>query len=136
MKKKFEDTIYFIFQTNIGRLITSLALAAISLFIANWVDWMVWVALGFFLIFPLPWFFVSMWAMVHYSIKDYKHNKIVKKLWHDFNDWVAIMKAEGYEENWNQLGYKYERNYKILGDIKKYRSPSEFNNECSKKGLY
>lgn len=126
-----------VFQTNIGRLVSCMALAAISLFIANWVSWMIWVALGFFAIFPLPWFLVSMvYAWFINPIRDYKEHKLQRQLWSDFNTWVLLMKTDGYSENWDQLGNKYVRNYKVLGNISQYLTPMQFNNECTKKGLY
>ena len=127
---------YIVFQTNIGRIISCLALAGISLFIANWVSWMVWVAVGFFAIFPLPWFLVAMvYAWFINPIADYKENKIQKKIWGDFNSWVLLMKADGYSDDWNALGNKYARNYKNLNNIATYKTPMEFNNDCVKKQL-
>ncbi len=133
MKNFFYDA----FQTNIGRLISCLVLAGLSLYIANWVSWMAWVALGFFLLFPFPWFIVSMaYAWFINPITEYRENKILKKLWTDFNDWTFLMQTDQYSEDWNQLGNKYVRNYKILKNIKEYKTPMDFNNDCTLKGLY
>lgn len=131
-----KDSLEFLFKTHIGRSVFCVGLAAVCLFIANYIDWMKWVSAALFIIYPLPYAIVAIvYGCIINPIKDYKENKILKKLWSDFNSWSLLMQADGYSEDWNALGNKYVRNYKILGDISRFKTPMELNNECSKKDL-
>lgn len=74
-----KDKLSWMFMTNIGRLVTSTALAAITLYLANYIDWMVWVALGFFLIYPLPYTIIAMvYAFIINPIRDRKEKQTKK----------------------------------------------------------
>ena len=100
MKKVF----YWMFFTKIGKLISCLVLSGLSLFLANYISWMVWVSLVLFLIYPLPLFFVMLaYAWVINPSKDIKQSKLTKELVSAFNIWKTTMIGMGKSNNWDLL---------------------------------
>jgi len=109
MKKVFQ----WIFLTNIGKLITSLALSAISLFLANYINYMEYVAIFFFVIFPLPWFLIAMvYAWIINPLRDRKESKQMKSNLEKFNTWKDKMIYLGYKDyNYDILLINYQSKY-------------------------
>lgn len=84
-----KKALFWITRTNIGRLISCVILSAISLFMANYYDFMVWVALGFFLLFPVPYFLVMMvYGWIINPIRERREMKEVREAVKKFNIWV------------------------------------------------
>lgn len=109
MKKVFQ----WIFLTNIGKLITSLALSAISLFLANYINYMEYVAIFFFVIFPLPWFLIAMvYAWIINPINDKKQQRLYAENGRVFNNWKDKMLYYGFTDvNYNVLLNNYQIKY-------------------------
>lgn len=120
-----KDKIYWVFMTNIGRLVTSSALAAFCLFLGNYIDWMVWVALGLFLIYPLPFTLIAMaYGLVINPIKDYKKEKKDKELLKKFNDWRSIT-GEDITIDYGKLLVRYLAFSDKINDISTYKTAND-----------
>jgi hypothetical protein len=115
-----KKAIFWITRTNIGRLISCVILSAISLFIANYYDFMVWVALGFFVIFPLPYFLVSMvYAWILNPIRERREMEEIRKAIADLKVWVE--NKEDKDLYTSKLSHLYSLNVKKMKPLSEYK---------------